>query len=373
MKPSSDSRPTEFVRLRALDSMRGIAALIVMGGHVFWLSPLGGERHQLELPLRVAGSLAARLLDGGAAVFFFFVLSGFVLALPYVGAVQRRLDVAEFVVRRVLRIMPTYWAATAVGLGLRALASGLPPVPRMPVDWSASLGPAELFDIVSLVFGSPERYVNGPMWSLQVEMRMSLLLPFFIAAAMLRPGPVSGLVTLAIALLVPFVAPDAAWLLFGPLFVFGVLLARWAPEATARLRSLSPAARALLVVAGLALFYNRSLEELWELPRVFESWLAGLGSGLMILLVLAETETPWFLGNRVASFFGDISYSLFAVHQPVLVAVALVGQAQGWSAVRVALTGICLAFVAATLLHRLVEAPSMRWSRVIVRRRFADR
>lgn len=43
-------------------------------------------------------------LDGAAAVIFFFVLSGFVLSLPYFEG--RRLDLADFYIRRVFRIHP---------------------------------------------------------------------------------------------------------------------------------------------------------------------------------------------------------------------------------------------------------------------------
>src|SRR5262249_7776852 len=79
---SDAARPTRFA---GLDGLRGLAAFSVFLGHTVRLIP--GPRlsdRLMESPLRV-------LWDGTAAVDLFFVLSGFVLSLPFVGPGRQRL------------------------------------------------------------------------------------------------------------------------------------------------------------------------------------------------------------------------------------------------------------------------------------------
>ena len=63
-------------RFRSLDAFRGLAALIVVVHHVMLSVPEGlrGPLGFMESPLGMGGRFAVML---------FFVLSGFVLSLPY--------------------------------------------------------------------------------------------------------------------------------------------------------------------------------------------------------------------------------------------------------------------------------------------------
>ena len=55
---------------------------------------------------------------GNEAVLFFFLLSGFVLALPFF---QTAVPYTSFVVRRICRIYLPYWLVVAVAVAVRAL------------------------------------------------------------------------------------------------------------------------------------------------------------------------------------------------------------------------------------------------------------
>ena len=77
----NSTRPS--VRLTELDSLRGLAALSVVFAHYLHVFPVGGEVDRMahvatRTPLYLAYA-------GHEAVILFFLLSGFVLALPFLG------------------------------------------------------------------------------------------------------------------------------------------------------------------------------------------------------------------------------------------------------------------------------------------------
>src|SRR5207302_637948 len=91
-------------RFPLFDSLRAIAALSVLAGHVAIYEPMPNN-----LRLRFLA------LTGGIAVFF--VISGFLLYRPLVRARFDRAEpprTAAYAVRRVLRIGPAYWFALPI-------------------------------------------------------------------------------------------------------------------------------------------------------------------------------------------------------------------------------------------------------------------
>jgi peptidoglycan/LPS O-acetylase OafA/YrhL len=104
-------------------------------------------------------------------VHLFFVLSGFLLFLPYARAILRSAPLPStkgFYERRALRILPAYWVCLAT---LVALHIG---------DY---LSPAGLANVAAHVvfiqdyFPSFDRAIEGPMWTLALEAQFYLLLP----------------------------------------------------------------------------------------------------------------------------------------------------------------------------------------------------
>ena len=70
-------------RYRQLDSLRGVAALVVVLGHLYLTVNDDGASGLFRTPL-------SPFVTGPAAVVLFFVLSGFVLSLPYASGRGRR-------------------------------------------------------------------------------------------------------------------------------------------------------------------------------------------------------------------------------------------------------------------------------------------
>jgi peptidoglycan/LPS O-acetylase OafA/YrhL len=142
-------------RLQALDVLRGVALLLVMGRHMH-VTPMW---HRL----------------GWLGVHLFFVLSGFLIAGLLFREQQRtgRLDIRRFLARRAVKIYPGFWLMLAVTLPLAFLSPNQPTLRQLG---------AELLFLQSYAPGYWEH-----TWSLAVEEHFYLLLSGGLALA-LRKG-----------------------------------------------------------------------------------------------------------------------------------------------------------------------------------------
>jgi peptidoglycan/LPS O-acetylase OafA/YrhL len=94
-------------RFHELDSLRGVAALTVVFHHFSRICPESFTHLLIRTPLRL-------LVAGHQAVILFFLLSGFVLTLPY--KKKTRLSYAPFLLKRVCRIYLPYLGALSLAI-----------------------------------------------------------------------------------------------------------------------------------------------------------------------------------------------------------------------------------------------------------------
>jgi len=151
--------------IAALDGVRAIACLSVIEYHVHYLITSSFDLTP------VMGQLGSSILMAGwSGVTLFFVLSGFLLFIPYAKHLlfeQQRPSARAFYGRRALRILPGYYLALVL---LIVLAH-----PHY-FQWD-HLGSLSLF--LTFLMDAPSTYqqINGPFWSLAVEWQYYLLLP----------------------------------------------------------------------------------------------------------------------------------------------------------------------------------------------------
>ena len=174
-------------RIAPLDSLRGLAALIVVFHHCLVTFPPFWEVYQHPVKpglYRLFGNTPLHLLwDGPEFVLVFFTLSGFVLSLPFWG--DHPLGYKPFVIRRILRIYPPYLAAVTIGMILMSLLSHGPLTGLSDWTtqfWSHPLDWKTIGDHVFLMASAGNNYIDTPVWSLVVEMHASLLFPLMILA-----------------------------------------------------------------------------------------------------------------------------------------------------------------------------------------------
>jgi peptidoglycan/LPS O-acetylase OafA/YrhL len=364
--------------LPELESLRGLAILLVFIFHAdgSLLFPVS-NRVGLQSPLPLLYVWA-----GHTGVTLFFVLSAFLLSLPFLDEAYGGRPVSrwQFYVRRALRILPAYWVTVVVATILSShtlgdLWRGLPYLaflqskPNLP---------------------TPMRPYSGVWWSLATEVQFYVLLPLIALAfgrsrrvtLALLAGYAIAYLAIATGLVLPGLEP---WLRAqsvvgrGPLFLCGILAAwfyrRHGDAVRTRLAASRPLAAGgadlILAVVFVALAFllrwvNRSgffpIEQtqwyVWHVPE------GVLWTAVVLLLLLAPLRLKAVFSNRVLALLGVLSYSIYLLHQPLLYfSVGLARRAfpamTAWGPSAVlwftAMTAICVGL--ASLTYRWIERP----------------
>jgi peptidoglycan/LPS O-acetylase OafA/YrhL len=370
------AEPTAPDRIRPLDGLRGIAAVVVVLHHVSMTVPEVARQYMdSRAALPPVGSLAWWLLftplklltAGPEAVFVFFVLSGLVLTRA-VGGSPRDYDWFAYVPRRLLRLLLP--VAGAVALGTVAYLVARPSSIRFASPWlradAVPVTPIQVADGLDVLFGVS--HLDNPLWSLRYEVLFSLLLPVFC----LLLG-IGARASLALLPGLAVVAGLGAWLAsplltYLPMFAIGCLLGGLLPMLTARARALTPGARRAAGATGLLLALVLIGSE-WELRAAgvpFDVALhvslgaATLGAALLVALAGAGGATSRLLITRPVQHLGRVSFSLYLVHVPVLFATAaLLSTAP---LLVVAVVALVVAFALTELFARGIEGPAHRLS-----------
>jgi peptidoglycan/LPS O-acetylase OafA/YrhL len=340
------------VRSARIESLRALAALAVLGGHVF------GQAHGYD-PAQTLATLGDRiLLGGGFGVFLFFVLSGYLLYLPFARrdlAGGRAVDLRRYARNRVVRILPLYYVVLAAVL---VVGEGGGTVRQ----W--------------LTFGtftqnfttdrSALTEVNGVMWSLATEVHFYVLLPLLAAAIAWAAGRSRRRAALVLAGLglASFVLRYLTFYrearLEEPLLDFSLpstfmFFAAGMLVAVARLgwhgSPRGPLGASDAWIAASAVLWLLVAEDYTH------GWLAAPASALLVgacVLPLRPGVAVRALAWRPLAAVGVVSYSLYLWHLPIVESF----EPGAW-----VLAAVPLALAAAFTSYRIVEEPFLRLRR----------
>jgi peptidoglycan/LPS O-acetylase OafA/YrhL len=169
-----EQKHTQKNTIAVLDGVRGLAIFFVISFHITSSMTQGKLLDWRSNPLAMS-----ILTAGGTGVTLFFVLSGFLLFMPYARALlfASRWPLARtFYLRRVMRIWPGYY------ISLLILILFMQRDLFLPQNW-ASLGLFLSFfmDSSRLTF----RQLNGPYWTLAVEWQFYMFLPLLMLGILL--------------------------------------------------------------------------------------------------------------------------------------------------------------------------------------------
>jgi peptidoglycan/LPS O-acetylase OafA/YrhL len=368
---------SEGNRVRALDGLRGLAALLVLVHHAVLTSATLAEPYRGGRASGWASWVTytpAHLLWAGAeAVLVFFVLSGYVLTLPALA--PDRPSWRSYYAQRLPRLYLPVWGSLVLAVVLAHVVSRSDvagaswwlnrhnDVPRRAVAESAAL------------VTEPSFSLNGPLWSLRWEVLFSVLLPVFVGLALAtrrrRPG-VAALagITALLGLVACGALLDSRALMYLPVFGVGVLLAANRERGAALAERVSPPAYVVIAV-GCAFL----LTAYWCLLGLREghSSRALLAVGLplevvgaaLVMLLFAHWRPAVRLGEApVTQWLGKRSFSLYLVHEPIVVATAFLLRGRGGTPL-VAGLAIPAALLAAAAFYLAVERPSHQLARRI--------
>lgn len=360
------------MRIKSLDSIRGIAALVVLLGHCYLTYPetLRANGHPLSAsswaepwvwmrytPLRL-------LVDGQAAVLAFFVLSGFVLSLPYLHDTQPAYP--RYVAKRYCRIYLPFAIAILCSAVLYHLVQPAP-IPSLSIwfnddSWSRPVNFRAILVHLAMTGLPQDRFLDNPMWSLVHELRISIIFPALllivasgprralVLAAVIYAVSVLALLRLGEASAIGTLLATAKFILF---FVVGIALAMHVDTWLPVVARLPPRAKLVLWLVSAAAF-------LW--PATLTPWFEfvwGVGATILIALSLASAMASRILLFRPLVWLGRVSYSLYLVH--LLVLLTAVHLLYGLLPLWLIIAGVVPAsLVCAEIMYRAVEVPSIR-------------
>ena len=336
------------MQIRRLNTLRAIAALIVLVGHY---------SNRAQLWDAVLGTRAPQL-----GVMLFFLLSAFLMSVLYIGRAPTAQAMRGYALARFGRVVPLYVAVVVASYVLGK--SGIP--------WLA----ASVYDIPgvkSLASHLATLYGAQVLWTIPAELHFYLIfallwwlrprapwaIPLFIAGVLtlfasghwpLGPKqPVMGFpLDLPILRGLPYFVAGMA---------MGMLYLRWQPPARWRHHGF------VAMLGLLFLLYPAILQKLtgWsygqgggESPMWFLPLLLLAMSGIFFAIVFLVPDGNPLLEHRVGDYLGGISYSLYLLHFPVLLAMEAFGLARGAGGL---LLFLAITIGASALTYRFFELP----------------
>ena len=266
----------------------------------------------------------------------FFVLSGFLLAIPFVRNIegnQSQVRVAPYLARRIRRVVPAYWAQIVILSAVLWFTSVLP-------DWRT----------IALHFAFLQNFsqahafaLNGVYWTLPTEFGYYLLLPVFAAfAASFAPRKRAAWLLLSLSLIafaiayrvIAYAAVADATIdkkVFALLqlpglidhFAIGMLLAwiyvRHAAAVPAKQADALMLVGLLGIVSMMALL-DHEFAEYWNghiLIFIGYTITAGFIGLLVLGVAMAGPLSRKLFANSTMLALGIVSYSLYLWHLPI--------------------------------------------------------
>lgn len=197
---------TSGAYIAEIDGLRFVAILSVILFHI-----------PVQINLRSSAMSRTNLLwhlisHGDRGVQLFFVISGFILCMPfakqYLSDTGKIVRLSDYYLRRLTRLEPPYLLANLARVPLLIV------VMHKPLQKVLLHGLATIFYVHSAIFGTGS-YVNPPSWSLEVEIQFYCLAPllagayFAIPGKFLRRATTLGLILIAGAAQIAFVSPTS--------------------------------------------------------------------------------------------------------------------------------------------------------------------
>jgi peptidoglycan/LPS O-acetylase OafA/YrhL len=366
--------------LPALDGLRGLAVVLVLIFHAWYKAPANLSRTQADLEKYA-------LWQAHTGVHLFFVLSGFLLFLPYarwaIGAKRGRPSTGDFYRRRILRVGPAFWFSLAVLLAAAPMSAS-----RV---WEALLHAVYVFNF----FPGIGYHFNDVYWTMAVEVQFYAVLPL-IGLALYAAAKRFGLAPATLGLVLSSVTVSAAsvWLgsRYQPLGIgWAGLVGRY---------SLSFFMVAFAVGIGCSIAYTYLMNAIRSAetspPWIDLAGTALLVAGVVLILVLVFVHTSsgtplgskfyglafapaygalllatligprpwrWFFEHPAMRFLGLISYSLYLWHTIALRIMAgpLSGLPHSWEQFVGGIgVEIVLALPIAYFSYQLIERPFLK-------------
>ena len=329
-------------RVAELDALRGLAALAVVAFH--YTTFYQQEQGHLQ-------PLGFGFPAGNYGVHLFFLISGFVIFMT----LERTRTAMDFIVSRVSRLFPAYWAAIVM-TAIVVYTLGLP---KQKIPWAdVAANVSMLQEILGF------EHLDGSYWTLQVELLFYAQMLFWFMLGQLKR--IHWIIALWLAMAVAYALTEQRHVHFSytlrellllrhiPFFALGILFYR--------VHTRPGEWRLNFAMIALSLF---------AIGIAYTPVFLAAGVACCVIFALFVTHRLRWLRAVPFVFLGSISYSLYLLHQVIGFALIYRLEAAGVpSLAAVALTAVAVLALATALTYS-VERPAMRCLRDGWRRRKA--
>lgn len=366
---------TNRIYLPGLDALRFFAAFAVIVAHIELLKQQLDVENNYEFILR--------LNLGGLGVYFFFVLSGFLITYLLMHEKERTgaIAIKKFYIRRLLRIWPLYYFVTLLGMFV------LPHFEMMNIPWLQQFYEPNwnsnlilfllMLPNVALAFMPAVPHI-GQLWSIGVEEQFYLLWPVLFSKAKKVLVLILAGIFVILSLKVVYILalkwnwlPSNDWtsgfkkliamskfecMLIG---AYGAYLLKTQKKQWLKI-IYHPATLliTLLLMPFVSYYCPDALDDIVHLPYAL----------LFLVVILNVSSNPKSflkLETKIFNFLGQISYGLYMYHMMVVVFVIQItkkffeGGTIGFDIV-VYLGAITLSILVAYLSYQFFEKPFLK-------------
>lgn len=366
-------------RYEELDSMRGLASVSVVLSHSLTMTALFAtgtiygdlfNKFVLNSPLKI-------FFSAHQAVVLFFILSGFVLALPYIKGKQQ--SYSSYLIRRICRIYIPYIFAVLFGISMRYLFShgGIAGLWNDEITWGV------IFNHLFLIGMFSQDSFNPVIWSLVHEMRISIIFPFLMILvlrwnwkAVLGFGIGCSLIGITLHYFMQAVDPRTNFfdsLHYILMFISGALLAKHGSHFIEKYKSSSLFMQVSITLIGLVSYtYSISIgSRILKnslLAMYLSDWITTIGGIILILVAIAGKNASKFLLKGPVLFIGKISFSVYLYHLVVFLTLASLLQGKVGSLI-LWIIGMVISFIIATVAYFYIEKPSIFLGKLLVKKK----
>jgi peptidoglycan/LPS O-acetylase OafA/YrhL len=299
--------------------------------------------------------------DGGIGVALFFVISGYILSLPF--AQQhlrngRKINIRHYYLRRLSRLEPPY----LVILSLLLLAE-VYVVKKIALDAALPHFLASVFYVHNFVYKDASTIL--PLaWSLEVEVQFYIMAPVFCCIYLIRNRLVRRLIMLVVIFWGLFYwygdwsVPHL--LKYIHFFVGGMLLTDLYVSDSIRIPlGKFPRVWALLLIAGLIFFTSQTgfVFYILKMTSMF----------VLFALILSNESVKSFFSNQWLVIIGGMCYSIYLLHQAI---ISFIGKIIMNSGINYENRGYALLFIIfftvsivipSSIYFLFIEKPFMKW------------
>lgn len=388
-------------RYEELDSLRGLAAFIVVIHHCLLTFIVFFAAYNHEL---VSSSIVRLLNDsplhilwaGSESVILFFILSGFVLSLPFLN--NKTTTYKNYFIKRFCRIYLPYIFTMFLSIILFNLLKVDNPIAYLSSwfneMWSTPLTLKSAFSYLLMV-GFDTHNFNTVTWSLIHEMRISIFFPLVMIPILKYDWKKSLLIGLLTTYSLWFIfvvaslvikIDDLSFILksigdtfyYCSFFVIGAVFAKYKDSIKNFYNRQSTMSKTFIIIFAVLMY---SIE--WIVPglgelktssgiyfiilRTFINLCVTIAILILFMFALNAAKLQRKLQNKKLVYLGKISYSLYLIHPIVLLSSVYI--LKGFLPIELIVASVPLVSVLiASIMYKLIEEPSISLGRKLIKK-----